>query len=79
LLAAAVIIAAGGDYRAATLAGYDRRLAARFGASRVPTPGVPGASLRTFLGGRLLGNAWFTRHVVLDRWFLHRRQPSLSV
>jgi geranylgeranyl reductase family protein len=79
LLAAAVIIAAGGDYRAAVLDGYNRRLAARFGASRASTPGVPGESLRKFLGGRLLGNAWFTRHVVLDRWFLHRPQPPLQV
>ena len=79
LLAAAVIIAAGGDYRAAALAPYNRRLAARFGACGPSTHGVPGESLRKFLGGRLLGNTWFTRHVVLDRWFLHSRQPSLHV
>jgi geranylgeranyl reductase family protein len=79
LLAAAAIIAAGGDYRATAFAPYNRRLAARFGASGSSTPGVLGESLRNFLGGRLLGNAWFTRHVVLDRWFLHSRQSPLLV
>jgi hypothetical protein len=24
-----------------------------------------------------LMNGWFSRHVVLDRWFLHRNQPAL--
>jgi len=79
LLAAAVIIAADGDYRAAALAGYNLRLAARFGASGSSTRSLPGASLRNFLGGRLLGNAWFTRHVVLDRWFLHSKQLPLHI
>jgi geranylgeranyl reductase family protein len=77
LLAAAVVIAADGDFSAARLEPYCRQLEVRFG------PNVPSASgafaqrLRSRLGGRLLGNAWFTRHVVLDRWFLHRRQPPL--
>jgi hypothetical protein len=29
------------------------------------------------LAGRVLGNRLFARHVVLDRWFLHRHQPAL--
>jgi geranylgeranyl reductase family protein len=79
LLAAAVIGAAGGDYSAAALTSYGQRLAARFGGSLSSAPGVTGRSLRNFLGGRLLGSAWFTRHVVLDRWFLHSKQPPLQV
>jgi 2-polyprenyl-6-methoxyphenol hydroxylase-like FAD-dependent oxidoreductase len=79
LLAAAVIIAADGDYRATALAGYNLRLAARFGASGSSTRSLPGESLRNFLGGRLLGNVWFTRHVVLDRWFLHSKQLPLHI
>jgi len=79
LLAAAVIIAADGDYRGAALAGYNLRLASRFGASGSSTRSLPGESLRNFLGGRLLGNAWFTRHVVLDRWFLHSKQSPLHI
>jgi geranylgeranyl reductase family protein len=79
LLAAAVIGAAGGDYCTVALASYSRHLASRFGAFGPSSPGTPGQSVRTILGGKLLGNAWFTRHVVLDRWFLHSKQPPLHV
>jgi flavin-dependent dehydrogenase len=79
LLAATVAIAAGGDYSAARLAPYSRHLAARFGSGTASTPGAVAQSVRNYLGGALLGNAWFTRHVVLDRWFLRRRQLPLPV
>ena len=26
----------------------------------------------------LLGSGWFTRHVVVDRWFLHRHQRTAT-
>ena len=29
----------------------------------------------TLLARALLGSRWFTRRVVLDRWFLHAHQP----
>jgi hypothetical protein len=38
---------------------------------------VPGF-LRNTLAGALLGSRWFTRRVVLDRWFLHAHQPGLQ-
>jgi flavin-dependent dehydrogenase len=72
-LAARVIAAAGGDYRPARLAPYEEAITAalgarqRFGGIQI----VPGA-IRRFLGGKLLESRWFVRHVVLDRWFLHR-------
>jgi hypothetical protein len=28
------------------------------------------------VGRRLLANGWFVRHIVLDRWFLHRHQAA---
>lgn len=67
LLAGARIVAAAGDYRAEALtlgspAGRCGPAALRF---RLPVP------LRGFLGRRLLATSWFTRRVVLDRWFLH--------
>jgi geranylgeranyl reductase family protein len=79
LLAAAVIIAAGADYGTSALAPYRRHLALRFGAGGPATAGDLAQSLRNVLGGWLLGNAWFTRRVVLDRWFLHSGQPPLHV
>ncbi|MEW6648083.1 MAG: FAD-dependent oxidoreductase [Pseudomonadota bacterium] len=79
LLAAAVIAVADGDWRAECLAPYAARLSARFGprqAAPAALPWLPPA-VKRFFAGRLLGNPFFTRRVVLDRWFLHRAQPAL--
>ncbi|MBS0264728.1 MAG: NAD(P)/FAD-dependent oxidoreductase [Planctomycetes bacterium] len=76
LMAAATIRAAGGDYRQENLADYSRRLKLRFGKSSSDRNAPPGA-WRQVLGRRLLTNRWFTRHVVIDRWFLHRQQRPL--
>lgn len=78
LLAAATVIGTDGDYRADALASYVRRLASRFGADGDDSAGGLARALQVFVGGRLLGSAWFTRHVLLDRWFLHRYQPQLN-
>ncbi|MFH1605004.1 MAG: NAD(P)/FAD-dependent oxidoreductase [Pseudomonadota bacterium] len=77
LLAAATVLESAQDYSAPRMQAYSDRLRARFG--REP-PGivVPGF-LRNMLAGALLGNRWFTRHVVLDRWFLHAHQPTLQL
>lgn len=37
------------------------------------------SAVRTWFGQMLLRNHWFTRHVVLDRWFLDIKQPALSL
>jgi hypothetical protein len=34
--------------------------------------------LRITFAGELFGNAWFARHVVVNRWFLHAHQPALA-
>ncbi len=77
LMAAATIIEARGDYRRQRLQPYASRLTARFGAAAAPG-GVGPAFLRNFLAGKLLGNKWFTRHVVLNRWFLHTHQSAMQ-
>lgn len=74
LMAAATVLEAGSDYRADRLAGYRRRLLARYGA---PSGGADGSALRTLLAKALLRSRWFTRHVVLDRWFLRTMEPDL--
>ncbi len=74
LMAAATILEARGDYREQQLQSYRNGLSARFGPTAA-TEGAGPAFMRTLLGGVLLGNRWFTRHVVLDRWFLHSHQP----
>ncbi len=77
LMAAATILKAGGDYRRHQLTPYSSRLLARFGDAAQPRGAEPSA-MRKLLGGLLLGNRWFTRHVVLDRWFLHSHQSVLQ-
>lgn len=81
LLAAATLKAARGNYSAASLAAYDRALRQRFGDNR----GSGGAGeglprwLHLPLGRALLSSRRFARHVLIDRWFLHRHTPPLAL
>lgn len=77
LMAAETIVKAGGDYSHAQLKSYADRLTERFGhvAAHEKRPGF----LRNAIAGALLENKWFTRHVVLNRWFLHAKQEPLNV
>ncbi len=74
LMAAKTILEAGGDYRRDNLAQYATRLAAHFDAGSM---GIPSSLLSSgfirFIGAALFSNQWFTRHIVLDRWFLHTK------
>lgn len=79
LLAASTILDAASDFSAAGMSGYQRAIdslvhhdlrASWFGA-------VPG-KLRRGIAGKLLRNRWFTRHVILDRWFLHSDGPRYA-
>ncbi len=76
LLAAETLIEAGRDYRQRRLAPYQQRLHGRLGPASPAEDRLP-AGLQRFIGSKLLSSAWFTRHVVLDRWFLHARQGAL--
>jgi flavin-dependent dehydrogenase len=80
LLAADVILTAGGDYRRHRLEPYRSLLEARFGQrgpKSSPVGRVP-SRLRQFLAGWLLASRWFVRRVVVERWFLHAGQPPLK-
>jgi geranylgeranyl reductase family protein len=80
LLAADTILEADGTYSREGLAGYERRVVARFGPRRT-RPGVTDVLPHWIAGplaGRLFTSAWFARRVVVDRWFLHRQQPPLA-
>lgn len=70
LLAAAIIVAAQGDYRLATLETY----AARLARPHFPSFSLP-SRLAQRLGPYLLSTPWATRHLILNRWFLHADQP----
>lgn len=78
LLAADTVLASQGDYRRDNLEPYPEKLAQRFG-NHSKTPASPIVStLSRFLGARLLSSSWFTRHIVLDRWFLHTNFPNVT-
>jgi geranylgeranyl reductase family protein len=81
ILAADTILAAHGNYQRAQLEPYVTQLTARFGERlHGDTPAAPGRFAQRFketLAHWLLRRGWFARHVVIDRWFLHRQQPPL--
>lgn len=80
LLAAQVIAQARGDYTCSSLQRYEVALHERFGA-RMRTQSHPAqwlAPLRQSIGRQALRHEWFARHVLLDRYFLHRKTPALA-
>jgi flavin-dependent dehydrogenase len=82
LLAAKVIAEARGIYRRENLEPYRKALTARFGTlqddwstrigRRLPAP------LMSSLGRALLATKWFSRHIVLDNWFLRTHEPAFQ-
>ncbi|HXZ11402.1 MAG TPA: NAD(P)/FAD-dependent oxidoreductase [Candidatus Sulfotelmatobacter sp.] len=83
LLAAEAIVAARGAYTRENFAVYRARLEARFGSSGNDWAAAMGRRLPphliSVLGRILLASGWFARHVILDRWFLHRGEPALQM
>ncbi len=82
LLAAREIAEAKVRIDAGALARYERALRERFGVrhGRIrpgPTDWLP-PRWRGRIAGRLLAQPWFSRRVVVERWFLHRHAPALA-
>jgi 2-polyprenyl-6-methoxyphenol hydroxylase-like FAD-dependent oxidoreductase len=79
LMAAEVILDAAGDYREPRLTAYVERIAGRFGQRRSGTraPSLVPHAVRQAVACRLMATRWFARHVLIDQWFLHRKQPAL--
>lgn len=82
LLAAKVIIAAQGKYNRERLERYRTALASRFGKSEKKWSTRIGrrlpARLISSIALLVLASPWFSRHIVLDRWFLRRNEPALN-
>ena len=80
LMAAEVIGAAAGDYRQPRLEPYRARVLERFGKKTTWSLGdllPPGLKRR--VAARLMGWRWFSRHVLVDRWFLRAHEPALHL
>jgi menaquinone-9 beta-reductase len=78
MMAAQVILNTRRSDRRSAFETYRSLLEARYGrrevSARAPTMAGP---WRQAIGRRLLGQRPFVRHVVLDRWFLHRADAAL--
>jgi flavin-dependent dehydrogenase len=83
LLAAKAIASAQGRYTPERLEFYREQLSKRFGKPESDWATRIGRHLPTVviasLARQLLATNWFTREVVLDRWFLHRKEEALIV
>ncbi|MGD8407398.1 MAG: NAD(P)/FAD-dependent oxidoreductase [Thiohalophilus sp.] len=80
LLAARVIREAAGDFSQKKLQSYQQILEQRFG-ERQPAPSLLERlplGIKQVLASRLMQTHWFTRKVVMDRWFLQSHQPPLQ-
>lgn len=78
VLAAAVIAEARERGDAAALARYEDLLRERLGPPEDGMPDLLPEGLKRLLAERLMGNRWFARKLLIERWFLHRDQPALE-
>jgi len=79
LLAAETVIAADGDYRAHKLKPYEANIIARFGertANGDATHWLP-ERMRNMAARKLMRSHWFSRHVLIERWFLQTNQGAI--
>lgn len=79
LIASDVVLAANSDYRKVRLQPYLGLLEKRFG------KGGSGSILNTLPEGlvqlaakKLMSSKWFSRKILIDRWFLHAHQPLIG-
>ena len=79
-MAARAIIAARGDYSSARLAPYAASLARTFGHRRDDAlSAIVPEAVRQAIAPLLMRSAWFTRHILIDRWFLRPDVRPLEV
>jgi flavin-dependent dehydrogenase len=80
LLAAKVIRQAKGNYSKENLEPYQQLIKERFGKRKEENtfPISLPFWIKTALAGKLLNMHWFTKNIVLDQWFLHRKQVALE-
>jgi geranylgeranyl reductase family protein len=74
ILAAKVILEAGGDYTQSRLSRYADRLRERFGDREAQGTGIAEhlpVGFKRLMAKKLFSSRWFARHVVMERWFLH--------
>ncbi len=76
LMAAHVILKARGDYRKRNLQAYQEQLVQRFGERQNYNSWLP-ANIKRALAKQVLNNRFLSRHILLDRFFLHSSEPPM--
>lgn len=79
MLAAKVIMTCAGEYRQLQLQNYFNELENRFG-KRLPEPDLMERlpmGIKQLVATQLMKTHWFTRNIVIDRWFLQTQQEPL--
>jgi len=78
LMAADVLQRCQKGYDKAQLQEYQQKILDRFGPwLDKPAESIVPAPLRRFLGRHLMSTHWFTRNILLGRWFLQQHLPPL--
>jgi len=79
LLAASVILQCQGDYSAQRLGAYAGALEKQFGKREPRSGAVANVSprIKQLLAGQLLKSRWFTKNLLIRRWFLHTQDRPL--
>lgn len=80
LIAADVITNVHGDFTSESLSEYHRRIVQRLGRPKPyqTASWLPAAWLQK-IAARLMATHWFAKTVVVDNWFLNRRQKALKI
>ena len=80
LLAARTVLQTGLEASEAALSAYEDALRNRYGrpAPATASPAWVPEAWVSRVGSLLMGSRWFARHVLLDRWFLHRHRAPLN-
>jgi geranylgeranyl reductase family protein len=79
MLAADAVLAARGDYSQRVLEGYAHAVTRRFGKrSPVGSSSAMAAKVKERAAAFLLGTRWFSRQVLIERWFLHTHRAALA-
>ena len=80
ILAADVIRSCDNDYRKSTLQAYNNLMEKRFG-RRLPGPDLMERlplPIKKFFASQLMKTHWFTKNIVINKWFLQSHQSPLT-
>lgn len=79
LMAAEVILHANGDYQEPRLISYLENIVTRFGDRQAASNAWLPGNIKRALAKQVLGSRFLSRHILLDRFFLHINDPPVQL